>query len=659
MNSKQDDVRAHLLDSITRLEGIDLTPDQVEGVRRYLLSRYVSESTALDVAAEALLSVGVVASVQVVDGKRSLSVGDSVLKALFEPYEQRQQVRVWPYLRRILTSEKRDMWYVAAYSLLSSLLGLAVPLSSQAIVNAVALGVFNRQLVVLCIVVLVALLILAGLSVLERYVVDLIQRRLFVRTAFDIAWRLPLLKRSVATSTYAPELVNRFFDVMTVQKSLGKFLLEGINAILVLTTGLVLLAIYHPVFIVYDVLFLLFVPVLIWVLGRGAVPTAVVMSKKKYETAAWLEDIARTFLGFKILGATGFAFDRLDEITGRYVTAKHAHFVIIARQILGSYIFKAFATVGILAVGGMLVIEQQMSLGQLVAAEIVIILIIGAIEKLILQFDGYYDMMAALDKLTAVVAQPIEESGHQQVPAIGPASVKLEHVRISFNRALLEDVSFTASPGKHISLVGKSGAGKSTILHLITGVLRQDSGSVLVNNVDTRTADLHSLRQRIGMVFPEDQLISATVRDNIILGRDIPDSDLRWALELLRMDADINNMPKGLYTPITGSGEELPFGLRRRILFARMIVHRPDLLLIDEAFEGIEDGTKLAIVADLFNYPGWTIINVSHDPEVIKRTDHVLVLADGRIIEQGSPMELAKGKSPQFCSLFPEAPDVF
>lgn len=654
-----DEIRLRILRNIQSLKGVSCTPEQMQRIRRYISDRPVSEENFVHITAEALRMAGFVASVKMDNGVPKLVVGDTIQAIAIEPLHHSTKVRVWPYLKRILGSEKRDIWYVAVYALLSSLLGLAVPLSSQAIVNAVALGVFNRQLLVLCSVVLVALLILAIISVLERFVVDLIQRRLFVRTAFDIVWRLPLLQRNTEADSYAPELVNRFFDVMTVQKSLGKFLLEGINAILVLTTGLILLAIYHPVFLIYDVLFLLFVPILVFVLGRNAVPTAVQVSKKKYQAAAWLEDVARTYLAFKVIGASGYAFDRMDDIAGKYVTAKHAHFRIVARQIFGSYIFKALATVGILAVGGVLVLEQQMSLGQLVAAEIVIILIIGAIEKLILQFDSYYELMAALEKLSNVIAQPIEENGSIVLPGSGPVRVELDQVKLHFGIPLLHAVSFSVEPAQHVSLVGRSGAGKSTVLHLIAGLLKPEAGTVKVNNIDTRNADLTSLRSRIGMVFPEDQIIEASIRDNILMGRELPEEQLQWAISLMRLENDINSLPHGLATVVSSSGQELSFGMRRRILFARMIVHKPDLLLIDEAFEGIEDSTKLAIVADLFQYRGWTIINVSHDPEVIKRTDFVMVLVNGAIVEQGSPSELASKRSTHFCGLFPEAPDVF
>ena len=379
-----------------------------------------------------------------------------------EPHSHHSVRTLYPFLKRILHGEKRDIAIIAVYSVLTSLLGLVVPLSSQAIINSVALGVYNQQLVVLCLIVFVALCVLAFLTVFERYLIDMIQRRIFVSASFDIVYRLPLITQAALREQYGPELVNRFFDVMTIQKSLGKFFLDGINSFLILLTGLLLLGVYHPFFLLYDFLFLLFIPVLIFVLGRGGVAAAIKVSKKKYATASWLEDVARNQLAFKMLGASNYSFDRIDEVSTQYVEQRHKHFRIIARQVFGSYVFRALATVGVLGLGGILVIEQQISLGQLVAAEIVIILILGALEKIVDQLDSYYDLVAALDKLSMITDQPLEEVGGLHVPGKhNGGTIVCRNIHFAYeNNAILNGVHLTISSGARISLVGESGAGK-------------------------------------------------------------------------------------------------------------------------------------------------------------------------------------------------------
>jgi ATP-binding cassette subfamily B protein len=568
------------------------------------------------------------------------------------PYRFRD---VWPSIKRMLRLERRDIWIVMIYSIVTSLLGLVVPLSSQSIVNAVALGVFSQQLIVLCIVVFLALTAMAFLDVLERHVIDMIQRRMFVSTAFDVVYRLPHLTNAVMRRSYGPELVNRFFDVITVQKSVAKFLLEGTNALLVVLTGLIVLGVYHPFFLVYDVVFILFIPFLIFILGRGAVTTAVKTSKMKYMAAAWLEDVARNQLGFKLTRTSPFIFTRVDDISTGYVEARQKYFVIMARQIFGSYIFRGFATVGVLALGGILVIEQAISLGQLVAAEIIIILVFGAMDKLITQFDSYYDMVAALNKISGLVDQELEDVGGLHVPHYTDgAEVAAYNMSFTYDdQQILSDVNFRISRGERVSLIGASGSGKSTLAAIILGLEAPKHGTVEVNGIDTRTADLRTLRKRVGYIFSENQIIPGTVLENITLGREVSYDDLTWALEMACLPDVVRGLPNGLHTMLSATGDNIALGVRRMILFARMILDRPDLLVIDEGFEGIDDGTKLRMFGNIVAWKHWTVMNITHDPELLQRTSRALILQQGRIVDQGAVSDMLRGSS-TLAKLFPE-----
>lgn len=552
-----------------------------------------------------------------------------------EQHHSQSFTDLWPYLRSILREEKTDIWVVVGYSVLSSLLALVVPITAQAIVNSVALGVFNKQLIVLCSLVFLGLLASGVLAVLERWVIELIQRRIFVHASFDIMQRLPSMRLSALREQYAPELVNRFFDVITIQKSLGKFLLEGINAALILLVGLIVLAIYHPFFLLYDVILIGFLPVLVYSLGRGGIATAIEASKRKYETASWLEEIARAQLAVKLTGARSFAFDRLDTIAAAYVQDRRRHFVILSRQIFGSMFFKSVATVGVLGLGGMLVIEQQMSLGQLVAAQIVIIMILNAVEKLISQLDLYYDLMAAIGKVSNISDKPLEDVGGIPVPASAAGgSIRVRDVWFTYEHAhqpSLRGASLDVPSGCRISLIGASGSGKTTLLHSILGLEQMQQGVITVNDVDVRSADLASLRSRVSLVSPLDQLVDGTVEENIMLGRSASHEDLQWAMRMVCLQPDVDTLPDGLRTALRADGLTISFGMQRRILFARMILHRPEILLLDEAFDGIEESTKQRMLSEIFAHRAWTIVNVSHDEDVVRRTQAVYALKDGCI----------------------------
>ncbi|MEY3385976.1 MAG: hypothetical protein RIR53_787 [Bacteroidota bacterium] len=552
-----------------------------------------------------------------------------------------KQVRfrdVWPLIKSLMKAEKRDIFIVIVYSTFISLLGLVVPLSSQAVVNAVALGVFSRQLVVLCVVVLIAMLAIAAMMVLERHVIDFIQRRLFVTTAFDIVNRIPRLREDAIRGMYVPELVNRFFDVITVQKTIGKFLLEGVGAFLILLTGLLVLFLYHPFFLVYDLIFIGFIPILVFVLGRGALTTSLAVSNAKYSTAAWLEEVARNQRSIKLDGDSDYAQNRLDVLNVEYVDAKARHFRIMARQMLGSYIFKAFATVGILALGGVLVLEEAISLGQLVAAEIIIVMIIGAIEKLLVQFDDFYDFTAAIYKLQTIAKLPTEHAVGQQVPAFKDGgSVVLDDVSYTDgSSSVLRNVSLSINAGEHVSIVGGSGSGKSTIAKLIVGLLLPSKGHLRINGVDTKLADLASLRSHVGYLDPDDALVPGSVRDNITLGRPVSQSTIDQVLKLCLLTEEVQRLPRGLQTEVIALGANISYSVRRRILLARVLLGMPDIIIIDSAFQGLEDGLKMRLVESIMNQTSCTVVNISFDTDIISATNRVHVLSQGALVCSGT-----------------------
>ncbi len=542
---------------------------------------------------------------------------------------------VWPFIRAFLGDERSNIAVVIAYSIVSSLLGLVVPLTAQAVVNSVALGVFSGQLLTLSALVAFGLVASGMVGILERWVVEIIQRRIFVHTSFSFMQRILALRMSALREQYAPELVNRFFDVITIQKSVGKILLEGTNAVLVLFVGLVVLAAYHPLFLLYDAILVAFLPVIVYVLGRGGIGSAILVSKHKYAAVAWLEEVARAQLAFKITGARPFAYSTLDAIAASYVADRRRHFAILVRQMFGSMLFKSAAAVGVLAIGGMLVIDQQMSLGQLVAAELVIIMILNAVEKLINQLDMYYDLVAAVDKVAAVVNQPIEDVGGLVVPSLqSGGTIDLRNVWFTYDgstTSTLRGASLFVPSGGRVSLIGRSGSGKTTLLHVLLGLERSDKGTVFVNGIDIRIAELASLRARFGLISPNDQILDGTIEENILLGRPLAHSDLQWAMNMACVTDDILALPDGLSTVLRADGHAIPFGMQRRILFARMIVHRPEILLLDEAFDGIEDVTKRQMLEGLVNCPHWTIINLSHDSDAVRSTESIYVIDEGRI----------------------------
>lgn len=559
-------------------------------------------------------------------------------------------------LFKLFKEEKKDFTIVLTYAVIVGLMSLVVPLSASAIVNSVMLGL-SSQLAMLCVLVAIGLLIVGAFDVMKRYVADVLQRRIFVRTSLDIAYRLPRMTQSAFNQEYAPEVVNRFFDVLTIQKTIGKFLLDGTGSGLVILLGLILLAIYHPFFILFDLALLAFVPIVIFILGQNGLETSIKESKKKYALVSWFEEIARCQVSFKLFAKPEFIYQRVDAIAVNYVEARHKHFLVLARQMIGSAIFRAAATVGVLGIGGALVLSEQLTIGELVAAELVVIAMLGAIEKLIEQFENHYDLFTAIDKVSHLTDRPLEPSGGEPAPKFEsavPISIKNLEFGYDEHHKVLKGITLEIQKGARVSLVGASGSGKTTLANLLLGLHEPSRGKIMIGDYDISRMSLESLRQVVGIVLEANELFDGTIEENITLGRDFSYETLVWALKTAQLYDEVFALPQGLKTKLVPMGQNVSIGMRRRIMFARTIIGKPKALILDECFGGIEESVKLDLIHSLYSEKSWTIIDIAHDAELIRRSEMIYVLKDGKILETGTPFELALRENSVFATLFPE-----
>ena len=358
------------------------------------------------------------------------------------------------------------MFTLIAYTTIAGVLALVVPLTAQALVNTIAADVLVQPLVVLSLLTLVGLGLSGVLQLMKLSIAETLQQRLFARTALDMADKLPRLLGSSLRGEYAPELVNRFFDTLTVQKALSKLLLDGLAALLQALVGLVLLAFYSPYLLGLDIGILLFVGFVVGILGIGGLRTSLQESIEKYRVAGWLEDMARCQADLKLHGTTSYLLDRADDTVMGYLSARQSHFRILWRQAFGNYVFQAVAAAAVLAVGGWLVINRQLTLGQLVAAQLVVVALLAAIDKLIRQADQVFDLLTRLEKVGHVLDMPTERAGGLAIPRDGdaPPALEVRGARFSYapERETLTGLTLSVAPGERVCIVGESGAGKST-----------------------------------------------------------------------------------------------------------------------------------------------------------------------------------------------------
>ena len=427
----------------------------------------------------------------------------------------------WQRLTRLLKVDKREIGHIYLYALVGGAISLSVPLGIQAIINLISGGQVATSWGVLIAFVTIGVGFTGALQVMQLALAENIQQRLFARSAFEFAYRIPRIKAEAVGGKYLPELVNRFFDTMTIQKGLSKLLLEVPLALLQIALCLILLALYHPFFIAFGALLLLLLWLIFRYSGRRGLETSITESGYKYAVAHWLEELGRSMGTFKLVGETNLPLERTDQLVNGYVSARKAHFRVLLGQYGAMVVFKVIVTLSLLALGGLLVMNEQMNIGQFVAAEIVILLLMGAVEKIILRIETVYDVLTALDKVGSVTDLPLErEEGLRTIDRDGSRGMDVRLNGVAFRshfhgRPVLEGIDLHLGPGEKVCLYGPNGAGKTTLLRILGGAITAHEGTVQLDGHPLNSLDLDIVRSVIGDSLSDEDVFAGTVLENI------------------------------------------------------------------------------------------------------------------------------------------------
>ncbi len=567
-----------------------------------------------------------------------------------------QTVSPWVRLLRLIRLDFSDLVVLVSYNLVSALLVLATPLAAQALINSIAAGMFLQPVVVLTALLFLGLALASLLGMLQFTLVELLKQRVLARTALRLSQRLPFASLLVFQRTNSAELLNRFFDVLTLQKSASKLLLDCPQAVLQVLVGLLLLSFYHPFLLLYG-LALVAGMLFVLLMGFGGISSSIRVSARKYRVAGWLEELGRCQLAFKMAPGSTLPEGQTDRLVVDYILERRRHFLVLLRQWAAHYAVYVVGSAGILGLGGWLVINRGLTLGQLVAAELVVLNALRAFEKIVYSLPAFYDTLTALDKLSAIEEIPLERKDGRPVPTTfaGPV-LECRHLSYQYFEGFsLREVSLRLEPGSLVSLLGPNGSGKSTLLELIAGLLEPSQGLLLVNGVDVRDACLTSLRKVAVLVGQPQDLFEGTIEENILVGRELDHGDLLWALELTRLDHDLALTKQGLKTRLVSEGRNLSRGMRQKVLLARAVIGRPRLLLLDEALTSIDERDRVAILEAMAPKRNqWTVLNVTHEPWSMMASDCIYVLEAGQLVQQGGFEELIKQADGLLARLYPE-----
>ena len=541
----------------------------------------------------------------------------------------------------LIKPDEKEIRNVYVYAVFYGLVNLSLPIGIQAIINLIQGGQFSTSWVILVFFVILGLAITGVLQVFQLKITEHLQQKIFTRAAFEFTYRIPRIKLEELYNKYAPELMNRFFDIISIQKGLSKVLIDFSSASIQTIFGLLLLSLYHPFFIVFSLILVVLVYSIFKLTAQRGLETSLLESKSKYNMASWLEELARTAITFKLAGVTKLPMERTNEGTREYVDAREEHFKVLKFQYILLIVFKVLVASGLLIVGSILVIDQKMNIGQFVAAEIIILLVIGSVEKIILSLESIYDILTSLEKVGQVTDLELEPDEGMNIGTIMQEKgldIEMQHVYFKYpgnTKYILKNASLNIEAGSSILVKGDGESGKTTLLYLLSGLYKIESGSLSINKIPFGNINPYLLRSTIGDCLMDELLFEGTLLENITMGREKATfENVQWAFNCVGLTSFAQSLPLGFDTQVKPEGKQFSKGIIEKLILARSIADKPKLLLIKDLFTSLSDTER----ENIFNFlvkkdNPWTLVIISRDPFVKDIVDKTILIENSTINE--------------------------
>lgn len=538
----------------------------------------------------------------------------------------------------LLKLDRRDIYQIFFYAIFSGLVSLSLPLGIQAIINLIQAGRVSISWIVLVIIVVIGVALVGILSLMQLRITENLQQKIFVRSSFEFGYRLPKIQFEELYNQYPPELANRFFDTLTIQKGTSKLLIDFSTALLQILFGILLLSLYHPFFIFFGIL----LSILLFSIFRFSyypgLSSSLKESKYKYKVVSWLQEIARNNFSFRKQENFEYALEKNNSLVTEYINYREKHFKVIKRQYTQLIIFKVIITASLLLIGGYLVLNQKMNIGQFVAAEIIILLVLSSIEKIIIGLESLYDVLTSVEKIGQIADLKMEDTSEADADyCFTNISITTENLRFKYPDStddILSQISLQIEPSEKIYLDGVNGSGKTTLIRILSGFIQPSSGSFFINDDTYRKIDLSQYRSQISTITQGETPFEGTVLENITLNNPtISNEDIKWAIESVQLGDYIKTLPNGLETKIFPDGRQLSSSNAQKILLARSIVSKPKILFYEDPLDKMDEIAAKEII-DFITNPSnkWTVIVSSKNNYWKKKCTRKITMNNGHII---------------------------
>ncbi|MEW6543769.1 MAG: ABC transporter ATP-binding protein [Nitrospirota bacterium] len=536
-------------------------------------------------------------------------------------------------LRLFLRLEWKILAIIFAYAVAIGLFSLIVPLTVQELVSTFSFAVQPVMIVTLASVMLAMLLVIAAFRVLQARAVEILIQRLYARISLSFTEAMFRLDEE----HFLPHHANYFLEAELMPRALLALLADLLNVTVVGSIGMTMLVLYHPYFVLYNAVLLTGFAVLLTLLGRGGLLITLDVSHCHYRLFNWLQNIAHNLPHLKAAASGPLLMGKTDELARAYVmTRKTRSDILTGRQYKGAAIWQAFGHSGLVAMAGWLVAAGELTVGQFAAAEVVVGNLLINMDILARRMYALYYVFASFEEMAGLLSLPKKlETGRWTASKdeLEQQGVRIAGKDLAFGEPggppLFSGVNLDVMPGEKVAILTGTSTSKTALAQVLAGLYVPTAGVVRYNDVDLRLWSRESLNACRGLVLDSHpSLLDGTLEENVSLGRpEVSYHDVRWALRFAELDEEVDALPMGLRTPVTGHGRTFTVSQILRLLVARAIVIRPQVLIFDGTLHSMLPAKQETILRRLCaKEEPWSVIFVSNDPVLLPMVDRRILL---------------------------------
>jgi putative ABC transport system ATP-binding protein len=549
-----------------------------------------------------------------------------------------EDINISKLLRFTVFKDSRIFVLIGIYGIIITILNLALPLAIQNLIGTIVYSALIQPIIIVSIILVFVLSFSSILSLLQKYLIEIYYRASFVRLSSELLLRALYADYQSFNKRNTSDLSARYFDIFNIQNAASSLVTEGLLTVLQIVVSCTLLSFYHPYLLLLSVICLLSIYLTWMFFSKAAIRYAIYNSEAKYGFFAWLNDIFKMNYFFKSEINKNYALEKGSDLIDKHIKTRKKYWNILFIQfIILSCVYLAL-TMALFTGGSILVVQGQLTLGQLVASEIIFTGALIGVAKLPSYFDGYFKLIAASEEMSHAFDIKLENNVQQNIIKAHDSlinhhnTLELSNLEIKDNFGGIYNFNLAIKTGSSNLIMTANNDCECILMELIMGFVKPIHGTIEFEGLNYLDYDQQMLRDKICLV-KSVYMFGCTLKDFLFSPQSSSAyTESKYVLDKLGVTEILNRLPNGLNTHLIGNGYPLRDWQIVLLKLAKGIISKPKVLLINQEFDKLNKDIQKKVLDYIINETNITFIHFSNNLDLYVNYNSFIFLLHNRTI---------------------------